>query len=167
MWTKVKRAVFPGSFDPVTTGHVDLIKRAASLFDELIIGILVNSGKEPLFTLEDRIYMLKEASAGISGVSVVSFDGLLASFVKEVGADVIVRGLRTSADFEYELPLAQANVRLNSQADTVFLATSPEYSFMSSSAVKELLRYNGDIREYVPDVVYKRLMNVKDKLFNI
>lgn len=167
MGTKVKRAVFPGSFDPVTTGHVDLIKRAASLFDELIIGILVNSEKEPLFTLEERKYMLKEVSAGISGVSVVSFDGLLVDFVKEVGADVIVRGLRTAADFEYELPLAQANVRLNNQADTVFLATSPEYSFISSSAVKELLRYDGDIREYVPDVVYKRLMNVKGKLFNI
>lgn len=167
MGTKVKRAVFPGSFDPVTTGHVDLIKRAASLFDELIIGILVNSEKEPLFTLEERKYMLKEVSAGISGVSVVSFNGLLVDFVKEVGADVIVRGLRTAADFEYELPLAQANVRLNNQADTVFLATSPEYSFISSSAVKELLRYDGDIREYVPDVVYKRLMNVKGKLFNI
>lgn len=167
MGTKVKRAVFPGSFDPVTTGHVDLIKRAASLFDELIIGILVNSEKEPLFTLEERKYMLKEVSAGISGVSVVSFDGLLVDFVKEVGADVIVRGLRTAADFEYELPLAQANVRLNNQADTVFLATSPEYSFISSSAVKELLRYDGDVREYVPDVVYKRLINVKGKLFNI
>lgn len=156
------RAVFPGSFDPVTTGHVDLIKRAAGLFDELVIGILVNSEKQPLFSVEDRVEMLKEIIAGISGVSVVSFGGLLVDFVREVDADVIVRGLRTATDFEYELPLAQANVRLNRQADTVFLATSPEYSFISSTAVKELLRYNGDIREYVPDVVYKRLIANKN-----
>ena len=157
MWIGVIRAVFPGSFDPVTTGHVDLIKRAAGLFDELVLGILINSEKQPLFSLEERMEMLNEISADIPGVSVASFDGLLVDFGREAGADVIVRGLRTAADFEYELPLAQANVRLNRQADTVFLAASPEYSFISSSAVKELLRYNGDIREYVPDVVYKRL----------
>lgn len=149
----MSRAVFPGSFDPVTNGHVDLIRRAAEIFDELVLGVLVNSGKEPLLTTEERIGLLEQVTGDIPNVKVASFDGLLIDFVDRMEADVIVRGLRTPADYEYELPLAQANYRLNRKADTVFLATAPEYSYISSSGVKELLRYQGDISQMVPACV--------------
>lgn len=146
-------AVFPGSFDPVTMGHYDLICRAAGIFDKLVLGVLVNSSKNPLFSLEERVSMLRELTNTQPNITVCSFDGLLVDFVEQQKADVIVRGLRSAGDFEYERPLAQANHRLNEHADTVFLATSPEYSYISSSAVRELLRYNADIEEYVPETV--------------
>lgn len=148
-------AVFPGSFDPVTTGHVDLIFRAAQMFDKLVIGVLVNSAKQPVFSMEDRVTMLQEIVSGRSNIEVCSFEGLLVDFVEKQKADVIVRGLRTSVDFEYELPLAQANHKMNHHADTVFLATAPEYSYISSSAVRELLRYHADISGYVPENVLR------------
>lgn len=141
----MKTAVFPGSFDPVTSGHLDLIKRASKMFDRLILGVLINSSKKPLLTVEERVRLLKEVTKDLKNVEVEAFDGLLVDFVDRCDADVIVRGLRTSNDFEYELPLAQANYKLNESADTIFLATSPEYSYVSSSAVKELMRYNADI----------------------
>lgn len=156
-------AVFPGSFDPVTTGHMDLIRRAAEMFDHLVIGVLINSAKQPLFTIEERVDMLHELVAEIPNVTVKSFDGLLADFVEKEKASAIVRGLRTSVDFEYELPLAQANYKLNHKADTVFLATAPEYSYISSSAVKELVRYQGDISMMVPRLVEHR---IQEKLSN-
>lgn len=146
-------AVFPGSFDPVTTGHVDLIRRASRMFDRLVVGVLVNSAKQPLFSREERVAMLREITADQDNIEVCSFEGLLVDFVKEQNADAIVRGLRTPGDFEYELPLAQANHKLSVQADTVFLASSPEYSYISSSAVRELLRYQADISGYVPETV--------------
>lgn len=148
-------AVFPGSFDPVTLGHMDLVKRASGMFDKLIIGVLINSSKEPLCTAKERIYILEKLTKDISGVEVMSFDGLLVDFVDKTGADAVIRGIRSSADFEYELPLAQANYKLNGKADTLFLATLPEHSYISSSAVKELVRYKGDIKGFVPDIVYK------------
>ncbi|HBA97037.1 MAG TPA: pantetheine-phosphate adenylyltransferase [Lachnospiraceae bacterium] len=148
-------AVFPGSFDPVTLGHMDLIKRASGMFDKLIIGVLINSSKSPLCTDIERIRMLQELTQNMPGIEVMSFDGLLADFVSQTGADAVIRGIRNSADFEYELPLAQANYKLNCKADTLFLAALPEHSYISSSAVKELLRYNGDIRGFVPDTVYR------------
>ncbi len=151
-------AVFPGSFDPVTLGHMDLIKRASGMFDKLIIGVLVNSSKQPLCTIEERICILEELTKNIPSIEVMSFDGLLVDFVHQTGADTVIRGIRNSADFEYELPLAQANYKLNNKADTLFLATLPEYSYISSSAVKELIRYKGDIKEFVPDVVCKFIM---------
>ena len=135
----MKTAVFPGSFDPVTSGHLDLIKRASKMFDRLILGVLINSSKKPLLTVEERVRLLKEVTKDLKNVEVEAFDGLLVDFVDRCDADVIVRGLRTSNDFEYELPLAQANYKLNESADTIFLATSPEYSYISSSAVKELI----------------------------
>lgn len=156
-------AVFPGSFDPVTTGHMDLIRRAAEIFDHLVIGVLVNSAKQPLFTIEERVDMLRELVAEIPNVTVKSFGGLLADFVENEKAGAIVRGLRTSVDFEYELPLAQANYKLYHKADTVFLATAPEYSYISSSAVKELVRYQGDISRMVPRLVEQR---IQEKLSN-
>lgn len=148
-------AVFPGSFDPVTTGHVDLIRRASRMFDRLVVGVLVNSAKQPLFSKEERVAMLREITANQDNIEVSSFEGLLVDFVKEQHADAIVRGLRTSGDFEYELPLAQANHKLSVQADTIFLASAPEYSYISSSAVRELLRYQADISGYVPETVLR------------
>ncbi len=151
-------AVFPGSFDPVTTGHMDLIERAAAIFDRLVIGVLANSSKTPLCTVEERVQLLKGLTKDMPGTEVLSFDGLLVDFVDSTGADTIVRGIRSPADFEYELPLAQANYKLNCKADTLFLATKPEYSYISSSAVKELARYKGDIKGFVPGSVYQFLM---------
>lgn len=148
-------AVFPGSFDPVTTGHVDLIRRASRMFDRLVVGVLVNSAKQPLFSKEERVAMLREITADQDNIEVSSFEGLLVDFVKEQHADAIVRGLRTPGDFDYELPLAQANHKLSVQADTIFLASAPEYSYISSSAVRELLRYQADISGYVPETVLR------------
>lgn len=148
-------AVFPGSFDPVTTGHVDLIRRASRMFDRLVVGVLVNSAKQPLFSKEERVAMLREITADQDNIEVSSFEGLLVDFVKEQHADAIVRGLRTPGDFEYELPLAQANHKLSVQADTIFLASAPEYSYISSSAVREFLRYQADISGYVPETVLR------------
>ena len=148
-------AVFPGSFDPVTTGHVDLIRRASRMFDRLVVGVLVNSAKQPLFSKEERVAMLREITADQDNIEVSSFEGLLVDFVKEQHADAIVRGLRTPGDFEYELPLAQANHKLSVQSDTIFLASAPEYSYISSSAVRELLRYQADISSYVPETVLR------------
>jgi pantetheine-phosphate adenylyltransferase len=156
-------AVFPGSFDPVTVGHMDLIVRSSKMFDRLVLGVLVNSAKTPLFSVEQRVAMLQELTKDLPNISVCSFGGLLADFVKQQGACAIVRGLRTSGDFEYELPLAQANHRLSDDADTVFLATSPEYSYVSSSAVKELLRYHSDVSSYVPETVLRYIETIEHK----
>lgn len=153
----MSKAVFPGSFDPVTVGHMDLIYRAAQMFDELVVGVLVNASKKPLGTIEERVGLLEGLVVDIPGVTVQPFEGLLVDFVRETGAVAVVRGLRTAVDFEYELPLAQANYHLNTQADTVFLATAPEYSYVSSSAVKEILAFHGDIRGMVPESVYQWL----------
>lgn len=150
-------AVFPGSFDPVTKGHMDLIYRASKMFDTLVLGVLINSSKQPLLTLEERVKLLGEVTDKMPNVRVEAFEGLLADFVDKCDADAIVRGLRTAGDFEYELPLAQANYKLNGRADTIFLATSPQYSYVSSSAVKELMRYNADISDFVPMEALKYL----------
>ncbi|MFR2010970.1 MAG: pantetheine-phosphate adenylyltransferase [Christensenellales bacterium] len=150
-------AVFPGSFDPVTKGHMDLIYRASKMFDALVLGVLINSSKQPLLTLEERVKLLGEVTNKMPNVRVEAFEGLLVDFVNKCDADAIVRGLRSAGDFEYELPLAQANYKLNGRADTIFLATSPQYSYVSSSAVKELMRYNADISGYVPMEALKYL----------
>ncbi|MCI8750139.1 MAG: pantetheine-phosphate adenylyltransferase [Lachnospiraceae bacterium] len=155
-------AVFPGSFDPVTIGHMDLIKRALAIFDKLVIGVLANSAKNPFFTEEERVYMLKELTKDMPGTEVIQFNGLLVDFVKETKADAVIRGIRNSIDFEYELPLAQANYKLDYKADTIFLATLPEHSYISSSAVRELVRYKGDIKGFVPDVVYQFIVQKFD-----
>ena len=150
-------AVFPGSFDPVTKGHMDLIYRASKMFDALVLGVLINSSKQPLLTLEERVKLLGEVTNKMPNVRVEAFEGLLVDFVNKCDADAIVRGLRSAGDFEYELPLAQANYKLNGRADTIFLATSPQYSYVSSSAVKELIRYNADISDFVPMEALKYL----------
>lgn len=155
----MRTAIFPGSFDPVTNGHMDLIRRSAGLFDNLVIGVLVNIGKTPLFSVEERVKMLQELTGDLENVSVKSFQGLLVDFVAQEKAEVIVRGLRTAQDFEYELPLAQANYKLNEKADTIFLATAPEHSYISSSGVKEIFRFGGEIQGMVPQLVQERLQD--------
>ncbi len=163
----MSKAVFPGSFDPVTVGHMDLIRRAAGMFDELIIGVLVNASKKPLGTLEERVTILQELVQDMPGVTVQPFQGLLVDFVRQTGAVAVVRGLRTAVDFEYELPLAQANYHMNTQADTVFLATAPEYSYISSSGIKEILAFHGDVRDMVPESVYRWLQTkCQDKRYD-
>lgn len=151
------RAIYPGSFDPVTLGHLDIIKRASRSVDELIVGVLNNGGKTPLFTIDERVSMLKEVTEGLSNVKILSFSGLLVDFARQTEATVVVRGLRAISDFEYELQMAQTNHKLNPQVDTMFLATSLEYSYLSSTIVKEVAFFQGDIKEFVPEAVVARV----------
>jgi pantetheine-phosphate adenylyltransferase len=149
-------AVCPGSFDPVTLGHLDVIERAASRFDRLIVGCTRNIGKSPLFDVDERIGLLREVTAHLANVEVAAFDGLLVDFCRSAGVGVIVKGLRAVSDFEYELQMAQMNQRLG-EVETFFLNTSPLYSFLSSSLVKEVARFGGDVSDFVPPVVLERL----------
>ena len=152
----MKTAIYPGSFDPMTYGHLDIIKRAADIFDHLTVAVLNNNAKSPLFSVEERVNILKEATKDIPNVSVESFQGLLIDYAKEKDIHVSVRGLRAITDFEYELQIAQTNRKLSDgQLDTIFLTTSLEYSYLSSSSVKEFARFNGDITPLVPDFVAK------------
>ncbi len=153
----MKRAIYPGSFDPVTFGHLDVIERSSKITDELIIGVLNNSAKSPLFSVEERVTMLKEATRHIPHVRVESFDGLLVDFAIQSGANTIVRGLRAVTDFEYELQMSQINTALNSEIDTVFLTTRLQYAYLSSSIVKEVALMGGDISKFVPETVMKRV----------
>lgn len=150
----MKRAIYPGSFDPVTYGHLDVIKRAAKMFDELIVSVLNNKVKTPLFSVEERVKILEEAVKDIPNVKVESFSGLLVDYAKEKEVHVVIRGLRAITDFEYELQNAQTNVKLsNGEVDTVFLTTSLEYAYLSSSSVKEIASFGGDISMCVPEFV--------------
>ena len=153
------RGIYPGSFDPVTLGHLDIIHRAAELVDELVIAILHNSSKKGLFTTEERIDLLKRVTEDIPNVKVISFDGLLVDCAIQYGTKTIIRGLRAVTDFEYELQLAQTNKRLRPDIDTIFLTTNVKYSYLSSSVVREVASYGGDISHFVPekiiDDVYK------------
>lgn len=157
--------VYPGSFDPVTLGHLDVIYRSSKLVDKLIIGVLNNSSKKPLFSVEERVTMLEEATKDYENVVVESFNGLLVDFADLKGANVIIRGLRAITDFEYELQLAQTNHKVNPKVDTLFLTTSVEYSYVSSSVVREIGRYGGDISSFVPEnvvnLVYEKYKNME------
>ena len=133
----MKKAIYPGSFDPVTYGHLDVIKRASKIVDELIVGVLNNKSKTPLFSVENRVKMLNDAVSDLPNVKVMSFEGLLVDFAKKVDAQLIVRGLRAVTDFEYELQMSQTNSVLNNEVDTIFFTTSLEYAYLSSSTVKE------------------------------
>lgn len=156
----MRRGLYPGSFDPVTLGHLDIIKRASEIVDELIIGVLKNSTKKNMFSTEERIDLLKRVTEGIPNVKIISFDGLLVDCAVEYGTRTIIRGLRAVTDFEYELQLAQTNKRLRPDIDTVFLTTNVEYAYLSSSIVREIAGYGGDISHFVPqcimDDVYKK-----------
>ena len=147
------RAIYPGSFDPVTNGHMDIIKRSAAMFDELIVAVLKNNSKTPLFSSEERVNMLKEVTKDISNVKVDSFSGLLVDYADKVGACTIVRGLRAVTDFEYELQMAQTNRIMNKRVDTIFLTTSLDYAYLSSSIVREVAVCGGSVDKFVPEYV--------------
>ena len=156
----MKRAIYPGSFDPLTLGHLDMIKRSAKIVDELVIGVLNNSAKNSLFSLDERVSMIKEMTESMPNVTVASFDGLLVGYMKEINATIIVRGLRAVTDFEYELQIAQTNHVENPEVETIFLTTSLQYSYLSSTIVKEFASYGGDISKFVParfiDRIYEK-----------
>ena len=150
-------AVYPGSFDPATYGHIDIIRRAGSLFDEIIVGVLNNSAKSPLFSVEERVNILKRVTEDVPNVKIEAFSGLAVNFAKDCGAQVIVRGLRAVTDFEYELQMAQTNRVLAPDIDTMFLTTSLEYAYLSSTIVKEVNAFQGDISKFVPPFVAEAL----------
>ena len=156
----MKVAIYPGSFDPLTLGHLDMIKRSAKIVDELVIGVLNNSAKNSLFSLDERVSMIKEMTESMPNVTVASFDGLLVDYMKEINATIIVRGLRAVTDFEYELQIAQTNHVENPEVETIFLTTSLQYSYLSSTIVKEFASYGGDISKFVParfiDRIYEK-----------
>ena len=146
----MKRAIYPGSFDPLTLGHMDMIERSAKIVDELVIGVLNNSAKNSLFSLDERVSMIKEMTESMPNVTVASFNGLLVDYMKEINATILVRGLRAVTDFEYELQIAQTNHVENPEVETIFLTTSLQYSYLSSTIVKEFASYGGDISKFVP-----------------
>jgi pantetheine-phosphate adenylyltransferase len=152
----MRRAVCPGSFDPPTNGHLDVVVRASALFDEVVVAVLVNKSKKGMFTVDERIEMLAEVTAGHPNVRIDSFHGLLVDYCREHDIRAIVKGLRAVTDFDYELQMAQMNQRL-SGVDTLFMSTSPEYSFVSSSLVKEVATFGGDIAHLLPPTVHVRL----------
>ena len=152
-----KRAIYPGTFDPVTLGHIDIIERASRLVDELIVGVLINRNKTPMFTPEERVEMTKESVKNLPNVKVIAFDGLLVEFAKQQKAGFVIRGLRAVTDFEYELQMAQANSVIGPEVDTIFLTTSAKYSFISSSTVRELASFGGDVGPFVTKKVKKKV----------
>ncbi|HJC67798.1 MAG: pantetheine-phosphate adenylyltransferase [Lachnospiraceae bacterium] len=153
----MKTAVYPGSFDPVTMGHLDIVERTSQIFDKVIIGVLNNRAKSPLFSVEERVNMLKEVTADLPNVEVQSFAGLLIDFVRKNEAQIIVRGLRAITDFEYELQMAQTNRVMAPEVDTLFLTTNLRYSYLSSSIVKEIAAGGGDISAFVHPYVAERM----------
>jgi pantetheine-phosphate adenylyltransferase len=151
------KALYPGTFDPPTNGHVDLIQRGARIFDELVVAILINPVKNPLFTVEERVEMLQEATRTLGNVSIATFDGLMVEFARQQGASVVLRGIRAISDYEYEFQMALMNRRLAPEVETVFLQPAGRYSFVSSRMVKEVFSVNGDVSGLVPANVLKRL----------
>jgi len=150
-------AVYPGSFDPLTNGHVDIITRGARLFDRIVVAILINSEKLPLFTLEERVEIAREVFKDVPNVEVDTFDGLLVDYVDRRGAQVIVRGLRAVSDFEFEFQMALMNQRLNGRIETIFLMPAEQYTYTSSRLIKEVFRLGGQVHGLVPDMVEERL----------
>ena len=159
----MKIAVYPGTFDPVTNGHIDLIRRARAIFQQVVVGVAVNPGKGTLFPVEDRVEMLRKATQGLAGIRVEPFDGLSVSFARKHKARVILRGLRMLTDFEYEFQLALTNRRLDPHVETVFLMPSAEYSYVSSRLIKEAAGLGADVKGLVPPLVARRL---KERLKN-
>ena len=146
----MKKAIYPGSFDPLTLGHLDIIERSARIVDELVVGVLNNSAKNSLFSLDERVSMIKEMTDSMPNVTVTSFNGLLVDYMREIDVTIIVRGLRAVTDFEYELQIAQTNHVENPEVETIFLTTSLQYSYLSSTIVKEFASYGGDLSKFVP-----------------
>ncbi len=151
-------AIYPGTFDPITAGHVDLVHRAAPLFERLVVGVAQSAGKGPAFSIDERVALAREALADVPNVEVRGFDTLLAHFVREVGAGVLIRGLRAVSDFEYEFQLASMNRHLIPEVETLFLTPAEKYGFISSSLVREISRLGGDVAAFVPPVVATALL---------
>ncbi len=151
------RAVYPGTFDPVTNGHIDLILRSSALFNHVVVAILRNAEKTPYFTVEERVEMLRSVIRKLKNVSVTTFDGLLVDFTEKIGASVIVRGIRAVSDYEYELQMALMNRRLSSKVETVFMMPAEAYSYLSSRLVKEISQLGGSVHGLVPPIVERRL----------
>ncbi|MBA4700029.1 MAG: pantetheine-phosphate adenylyltransferase [Ruminococcus sp.] len=161
------RAIYPGSFDPVTYGHLDIIKRSYKIVDELVVGVLNNNAKMPLFSVEERAKMLEEVTKDLKNIKIVPFNGLLVDFARQQNAEVIIRGLRAITDFEYELQMSQTNHKLEPRVETMFLTTSIEYSYLSSTTVKEIAVFGGDVSQFVPETVEVELlkkMNTKRRV---
>lgn len=157
----MKIAVYPGSFDPCTNGHLDIITRAARVFDKLIVAVLVNSHKTPAFTIEERMEFLRRVTRNISNIEIDSFTGLLADYTMQKNADVIIKGLRAVSDFEYEFQMALTNRKLNPDVETIFMTTSTDNMYLSSSVVKEIAAYGGSLEQMVPEEIQA---NIYDKL---
>lgn len=155
--SEMAKAIYPGSFDPVTYGHIDIIKRAATIFDELTVAVLNNNVKTPLFSVEERVNMLKEVCKDIPNVKVDYFSGLLVDYAKDTHTDVIIRGLRAITDFEYELQMAQTNRKICEDIDTIFLTTSLEYAYLSSTTAREVAFYGKDVDIFVPPCVARKM----------
>lgn len=157
----MERLVYPGSFDPITFGHVDIIKRASQFCDELIVAVLKNPSKQSAFSLDERVHMIDICVKDLENVSVKSFDGLLAEFVRKTGAKAIIKGLRAVSDYEYELQMAHINKKLNPEMETLFMMASAQYSFLSSSTIKDIVLFGGDVSEFIPceilDIVNKKI----------
>jgi len=151
--------ICPGSFDPVTLGHIDIITRASRMFDEVIVGVFVNGDKHPVFSIDERIEHLQKTVGGIQNVRVIGCDGLLAQCAKDLGASAVVRGLRAVSDFEYEFQMALTNRKLNPDLDTVFLASDSRYTYLSSSIVKNVASHGGDISNFVPACIHDEIFN--------
>lgn len=156
-------AVYPGSFDPLTNGHLDIITRASKMFDRVIVGVLKNSSKSPAFSVEERVNFIKRTTRSLHNVEAVSFNGLLVDFARQNNCKVIIKGLRAVSDFEYEFQMALANKSQADEIETLFLTTSQEYMFLSSSIVKELARYNGDLSTLVPKEIENEILNKLSK----
>ena len=161
----MKIAIYPGSFDPVTTGHLNIIRRAAKIFDRLIVCVMVNSGKNSMFTLDERVELIRAVTKDIPNVEVDGSDALLADYARNIGDCVIVKGLRAGSDFEYEFQMAMINHKINPDLDTMFLTAEQQYTYLSSSMVKELGHYNVDLKDFLPEeiipVVKKRISSIQ------
>ena len=157
MQSKKRKGIFAGSFDPITNGHLDIICRASKLFDELQIGVLYNPNKKGLFNFDERVELIKSCTKHLTNIKIVRFDGLLVKYCQDNGISTLIRGVRTGADIEYELQMAHMNRELNPNIETIILPTKPEYSFISSSLVKEVLTFGGNINSLVPETILYKL----------